>query len=165
MFDDYTRDILTIIGLILGVGFGFYALDKNKQTKVLKIVYLLIILIPILYNVYNIYNFFNLELTHKNIFTLVISVISLGLLISMYLFYIMLEIASKHNEINLIQYKFIEKITSNLEKHLKFIELNTKSVAVLRELLCEIDEKEFQKKYKDRIEKIDGEFKNLADKN
>jgi hypothetical protein len=158
MFDDYTRDILTIIGLILGVGFGFYALDKNKQTKVLKIVYLLIILIPILYNVYNIYNFFNLELTHKNIFTFVISVISLSLLISIYLFYIILNISAKHAEIS-------KEMATNSKELLQFIKFNNKSILILRELLHEIDEKEFQKKYKDTIEKIDGEFKNLVDKN
>ncbi len=158
MFDDYTRDILTIIGLILGVGFGFYALDKNKQTKVLKIVYLFIILIPILYNVYNIYNFFNLELTHKNIFTLVISFISLGLLISMYLFYIIINISVKHVEVS-------KEMIKNSKEFLQFIQFNNKSILILRELLYEIDEKEFQKKYKDTIEKIDGEFKNLVDKN
>lgn len=151
MFDELTRDILTIVFFVITTALAIYSLDKEKKSKLKKLGIIILMTIGIGVHFYNIIHFFIEELSHRNIFGMVLSLVALSTLVIMYLLSLLRKMVFLNVEATQI---LSNQIFKDNQFHSKYGSVNTEVLLNMSELLEKINREEFSDKYKEDMEKI-----------
>lgn len=114
MLDDNLRDVLTIVGVVIGIialVLTVYGFDKAKKDSLINLGRKGIYYSAILINVYNIYIFFGEELTHRSIFQLSSSI---GILVLLLLMASILKILDIQKSLNSASREMLDIQEKNL---------------------------------------------------